>query len=154
MGYRSEVSFVIQTDDPIDDKCKNLWTTFITEAKVLDDTKWFMSILCDTADEETKKSYEGWIEGTGLDMEKQSIVCYFSDVKWYDSFNDVQSVQALLELADSYIEDKHPLSYAFVRVGEDNDDVVHECSGENGYHLIRPVTYIDGGDEIRGSIET
>ena len=154
MGYRSEVSFVIQTDDPIDDKCKDLWTTFITEAKVLDNTKWFMSILCDTADEDTKRYWEGWYDGTGLDMEKQSIVCYFSDVKWYDSFNDVQSVEALLKLADSYIEDQHPLSYAFVRVGEDTDDVVHECGGENGYVLLRPVTYIDSGEEVRGSMET
>lgn len=153
MGYRSEVSLVIQTDSPIDDKCKDLWHMFIAEAKTRDDTKWFMSVLSDTADEETKRHYEGWIEGTGLDMENQSIVCYFSDVKWYDSYHDVQSTMALLKLAESYAEDKHPLSYAYVRVGEDNDDVEHDCGGENGYTLLRPVTYIDGGEEIRGDFD-
>lgn len=154
MGYRSEVSLVIQTDNPIDDKCKDLWATFITEAKALDDTKWFMSILCDTADEETKKYYEGWLEGSGLDMENQSIVCYFCDVKWYESFHDVQSVEALLKLAESYVEGNHPLSYAFVRVGEDQDDIDYMHGGEKSYSLVRPVTYIDGGDDLRGSMET
>lgn len=153
MGYRSEVSLVIQTDEPETKKCKDLWATFITEAKALDKTKWFMSILCDTADEETKKYYEGWYDGTGLDMENQSIVCYFADVKWYESFDDVQSTMALLKLAESYAEDKHPLSYSYVRIGEDNDDVEHDFGGENGYTLLRPVTYIDGGEEVRGNFD-
>jgi hypothetical protein len=86
-------------------------------------------------------------------MLNQSIVCYFADVKWYDSFNDVQSTMSLLQLAESYVEGKHPLSYAYVRIGEDNDDVEHECGGEKGFHLIRPVTYIDGGEEVRGNFD-
>lgn len=153
MGYRSEVSLVIQTDEPETKKSKDLWHMFIAEAKTRDDTKWFMSVLSDTADEETKRHYEGWIEGTGLDMENQSIVCYFSDVKWYDSFHDVQSTMALLKLAESYAEDKHPLSYAYVRIGEDDDDVEHDFGGESGYILLRPITYIDGGEEIRGNFD-
>jgi hypothetical protein len=50
----------------------------------------------------------------------------FEDVKWYESFSDVQQHEAMLELAN---EKNYPT--CFIRIGEETDDVVENIN--SGY---------------------
>tara|TARA_R110000787_G_scaffold249426_1_gene355014 strand:- start:426 stop:734 length:309 start_codon:yes stop_codon:yes gene_type:complete len=67
----------------------------------------------------------------------------FEDVKWYDSFDNVISFKALLEMIEQdYTDDVHA---GFVRVGEESDDIETYYVNE-GYELVRAVSYyeVDG----------
>ena len=101
MGYRSEVAYAIQVDrqqrEPVPDK-SGVWFLFLSEAR---DTFW---------------------EG-GLDSENESIYLRLSDVKWYDSYPEVVSLNALMDLAEKYHVAHDCISGSYVRIGEDSDDV-------------------------------
>jgi hypothetical protein len=138
MGYRSDVGYKIKFDKDLewlesvaDDKknvtSKDLFNLFVTEAKSKEETK-----LCFDDD-------DGAFE---IDDENLSITFFAESVKWYDSFEDVQCHEKLLELADEWleqhdIEDKFysPLRWGFVRIGEEHDDV-EERHGNEGYELV------------------
>ena len=138
MGYRSDVGYKIKFDKDLewlesvaDDKknvtSKDLFNLFVTEAKSKEETK-----LCFDDD-------DGAFE---IDDENLSITFFAESVKWYESFEDVQCHEKLLELADEWleqhnIEDKFysPLRWGFVRVGEEADDI-EERHGNEGYELV------------------
>ena len=64
---------------------------------------------------------------------------YFDHLKWYESFNDVDMFNRLMEFLDAYgLEDL----YGFVRIGEELDDV--EMRGAPYEHDI----YINRSIEI------
>ena len=138
MGYRSDVGYKIKFDKDLewlesvaDDKknvtSKDLFNLFVTEAKSKEETK-----LCFDDD-------DGAFE---IDDENLSITFFAESVKWYESFEDVQCHEKLLELADEWLEqhDKEdkfysPLRWGFVRIGEERDDVEERC-GNEGYELV------------------
>jgi hypothetical protein len=138
MGYRSDVGYKIKFDKNLewlesvaDDKknvtSKDLFNLFVTEAK---------SRL------ETKLCFEDEDDTFTIDDEHLSITFFAESVKWYESFEDVQCHEKLLELADDWItqhedDDKFysPLRWGFVRIGEERDDVDERCNNE-GYDLV------------------
>tara|TARA_R110000823_G_C15863279_1_gene493424 strand:- start:365 stop:874 length:510 start_codon:yes stop_codon:yes gene_type:complete len=122
MGYRSEVAYAIQVDrqqrEPVPDK-SGVWFLFLSEARVNPDTQMAMSMI-----DNDGKHFEGdtfW-EG-GLDSENESIYLRLSDVKWYDSYPEVVSLNALMDLAEKYHVAHDCISGSYVRIGEDSDDV-------------------------------
>lgn len=134
MGYRSDVAYAIQFGIPrwvrnngeveIDeDKPKNLFYTFLSEAK---------------SKPETAKCFDER-ENLDIDENKFRILFKAEGVKWYESYEDVVCHEALLELAQEYIDqvngdgsDNSPyLSWNFVRIGEEMDDS-EERVGGNG----------------------
>ena len=138
MGYRSDVGYKIKFDKDLewlesiaDDKknvtSKDLFNLFVTEAK---------SRL------ETKLCFEDEDGTFTIDDEHLSITFFAESVKWYESFEDVQCHEKLLELADDWIaqhedDDKFysPLRWGFVRIGEERD-YVDERHGNEGYELV------------------
>ena len=137
MGYYSEVGYKIKFDEvvpysndtPDSEKQKtsrDLFNLFLAEAKAKDETK-----LCFEDDD-----FE-------IDEQNLFIKFYASSVKWYDDYKDVQCHEALLELADEWIqqqvEDKKLegscIRWGFVRIGEEHDDV-DERHNNDGYELV------------------
>jgi hypothetical protein len=54
-------------------------------------------------------------------------------VKWYESYEDVQHHEALIELAAEWAndEDNHSeIAYSFVRIGEETDDIDEKNGGD------------------------
>ena len=48
----------------------------------------------------------------------------FDDVKWYEgTFKDVDNFMEALELLK-----KQDIPYSFIRLGEETDDIVHDCN--------------------------
>ena len=145
MGYRSEVGYAIAFNEELkysDDvpenerllKGRDVFNTFLAEAKLRDDTK-----LCFEHDE--------------LDVQESSLLLkfYASDWKWYDSFDDVQCHENLLNLAQEYIDAQEEddklkqlsISYGFVRIGEETEDIEQKYGGDDGYGLIYPTRGIE-----------
>jgi len=146
MGYRSQVGYVISFDWDIDWtehatdadkklKGKDVFHTFITEAK---------------ANEETKLCFD---EESPLEINENQLLLKFhvDDWKWYDSFDDVKCHENLLNLAEEYVEAQEnnqamqnlTISYGFVRIGEDVNDIDERYGGNDGYRLIHPFSSIE-----------
>ena len=148
MGYRSEVGYVIAFQNNIDwtdeasDKDKTMtgrdvFNTFLAEAKSHPETKQcFEDIDADTYE---VNEVEMYIKG------------HWSDVKWYDDYDDVKCHHKLMEMASEYINSQRDntnikfttISYGFVRIGEENDDIETEYDGDEGWDLVYPVRKID-----------
>ena len=95
MGYRSEVAFAC---DPI---VKDIVKT------VAEWDKEFKELL-DYSDDMSSDDFGRWL---------------FSDVKWYESFPDVQIVENIMTMLDNVDIDGFAYdSYGFVRLGEEMDD--------------------------------
>ena len=95
MGYRSEVAFAC---DPI---VKDVVET------VAEWDKEFKELL-DYSDDMSHDDYGRWL---------------FSDVKWYESYPDVQIVDNIMTMLDNVDIDGFGYdSYGFVRLGEEMDD--------------------------------
>jgi hypothetical protein len=149
MGYRSDVGYKIKFDKDLDWHAsipvearqvmtsKDLFNTFLAEAKLRDDTK-----LCFSDD-------DGVLE---IDENNLSLKFYASSVKWYESYPDVQCHEALLNLANEWIEQhdnderftSSPIHWAFCRLGEESDDV-DERHGNDGYDLVYTYRTIEFG---------
>lgn len=57
----------------------------------------------------------------------------FSDVKWYEDFEDVQCHMKLLQHIDE-LDDKN-VNARFVRIGEETDDIEDNAYGPNGWDV-------------------
>ena len=145
MGYRSEVGYAIAFNEDLRYKNevpdnqrlltgRDMFNTFLAEAKSREDTK-----LCFEHDE--------------LEVQETSMLLkfYASDWKWYDDYDDVQCHEKLLELAEEYItaqqeDDKLEglsISYGFVRIGEETEDIDTKYGGDDGYSLLYPTRGIE-----------
>jgi len=132
MGYRSTVAYTIRfvpvEQDGIDfvmaeERAKGAFFTFITEAKSKD------TISGAFLDEDLK-----------ID-EKNLTINFFADhVKWYESYPDVQCHECLMGLSREWADDgdcSSPyIGGAFVRIGEELEDMVQEVWGEGQYEWI------------------
>tara|TARA_R100000734_G_C3244198_1_gene47871 strand:+ start:72 stop:530 length:459 start_codon:yes stop_codon:yes gene_type:complete len=129
VGYRSEVCIAVQMDNNDEESVKD-WHLFIAELKT--DSK------CDIAMRELMngKKHEGLGTENGIDMKNCSLYVHFSDVKWYDTDEWVKSFERIVGKASHYCDsDDFNMSACFLRVGEENDDVVKEFYGAYGYDL-------------------
>jgi hypothetical protein len=128
MGYRSTVAYSIRfvpkenTEEEIE-RIKASFYTFIAEAKSKETTAGAF------ADEDIK-----------INEDNCAIYFYAGDVKWYESYPDVQCHEALLNLSKEWADDgdcSNPfIGGAFARIGEEMEDVVEECWGEGDYDWI------------------
>jgi len=120
MGYRSDVLQAIAF--PSKDKL----LSFLTECRldgVIDKEEldhYEVRVFCDMPDlPETKFTYV--------------LHADFRDVKWYESFSDVQQHEAMLELAN---DRRYPT--CFIRIGEETEDIVEnvDCGYDDTFEFI------------------
>lgn len=104
MGYRSDVGYVIRFQD-IDNMKK-----FVGLHSINDHTREALN-ECEVCLEECELHYHA------------------DDVKWYDSFEEVQAHEFLLESLDE--EGAPEAGYRFVRIGENDDDNEQKYGGNN-----------------------
>lgn len=119
MGYRSEVAYVIKFDD-------------------IEQRDAFVTLMLAKND---KHITEALGEVGHANPKDPIITAYFSDVKWYDNYSDVQAHHALMDEARNLYE----ASYRFVRVGEDANDVEISDVDDKSLDLwdyVDPVTSI------------
>jgi hypothetical protein len=139
MGYRSDVGYVIQFNEPkykegtpTDKQVtkEGLFNVFLADAKSREDTK-------DCFDE-TESDLLTINQG-------ECFLRYQADsVKWYADYDDVKCHEALIVLAQEYSDmydnmedlDSLPISYAKIRIGEQMDDIEEEYGGDDGYSLM------------------
>ena len=135
MGYRSEVAIIVQMDRPEkagekhDDKTTKDWNLFISELKANPKCEKALAWLIEK---------DSFMDYGGIDMKNCSLYAHFESIKWYGSYPEVKSFEAILEIAQEYIDQtKHQfgMSACFLRVGEEGDDVERDTWGEEGYDL-------------------
>ena len=102
MGYRSDVGIALYTKD---------YNAMFRRAKALKKNKEPYNLIT-RADK--------YIASGG-----SVTILYFSNIKWYTAFKEVQWVENFIQKVPS----------AFVRTGEDLDDNVEDCYNE-GYDLL------------------
>ena len=100
MGYRSDVAYAIQFKDA--DTLKE----FVGLHAINEDTREALQ-ECTLALEEDPN-------------DTPALMFNESDVKWYDSFEEVQAHDKLLDSVDEAFSDR--AGYHFLRIGEDDDD--------------------------------
>ena len=117
MGYRSDVAYTIRFTDDHDTNNEQAFYTFLLEAKA--NPKLQIALA------EVK-----------VDAKKQMFTYYASDVKWYDSYPDVDSHMALVHLAEEWScqvsEGKLNcrIGAMFLRIGEESKDIEERFSGD------------------------
>jgi hypothetical protein len=126
MGYRSDVAFTIRFVDDHDEKNKQSFYVFLAEAKE--------KIPFAFADE----SY------CEVEVDERNFAFNFraDSIKWYDSYPEVQAMEALWSLGMAWSESNETIAGRFARVGEDNNDNDERDFGNNDYdwvHVSRQV---------------
>jgi len=133
MGYRSTVAYTIRfvpkhspdTDDIQEfDKAKDSFYLFLAEAKANPNTA---GAIADS-------------DYLVIDEQKLQFNFFASDVKWYESYDDVKCHEALIDLSKEWADegggDVECVGGAFARIGEEMEDVVEEVWGQGEYEWI------------------
>jgi hypothetical protein len=141
MGYRSVVAYtirfipVVREHEGIDlavaeERARGSFFTFLAEAKSKD------TIAGAFLDKDLK-----------INHDDLKINFFAVDVKWYESYEDVQCHECLMGLSREWAEDgdcSSPyIGGVFARVGEEMQDNVHECWGEGDYDWIRIDRFVE-----------
>jgi hypothetical protein len=147
MGYRSQVGYAIQFDKNIQ------WTAIATDAdKELTGEDIFNTFLTEAkAKTETMLCFDEENSPLEIDKEKLLFKFYVDDWKWYESYSGVSCHESLLSLADEYIEAQEnnqaiknlTISYGFVRIGEETNDIDERYGGDDGFSLLYSVRSIE-----------
>ena len=128
MGYRSCVMMLVYPDvDNVDDM-----QPMYGQLKVLMNTTF-------------KQVMDFW-EDSHIKWHDDQCVWQFSaeDVKWYESYPDVQLFEDMRAKFNGDSDDGIPgYCVEFVRIGEDNDDVVEERTGHNSQYMLAVRRTID-----------
>jgi len=117
MGYRSDVAYTIRFVDDHDTNNEQSFYTFLLEAKA--------NLNCQIALAEVE-----------INHKEKAFYFTANDVKWYDSFPDVDSHMALVELAEEWAEQVSQqklhckIGCAFLRIGEEAKDIEERFSGD------------------------
>ena len=114
MGYRSEVAYLIMFNE------QEVYNQFKVQYKLDDTYKYCWE------DEENTNEYAPTLK---FNDEKCMVKFEAHDVKWYDSYPDVKCHDALLKLADEYYDKYNCVEWAFVRIGEEDDDIETNYGG-------------------------
>ena len=128
MGYRSTVAYTIRftapyptTETPTDEeltKCKASFYTFLAEAKV---------------------KYGGAVEDDCMKVDEANMALNFltQDVKWYESYPEVQIHHDLMALSQEWADEGETanpyIGGIFMRIGEELEDIVQEGWGEHDW---------------------
>ena len=131
MGYRSVVGIMFKRDN----KDAPSIPTLLALAK----TKGILQ--GDTLGQYWNDEDYGWNE--------DKFLFYVEDVKWYDSYPDVQSMDKLFEFVEELSnESEGSYSGMFCRLGENDDDTEQKSFGANPWGemwIIRDIGF-EGGD--------
>lgn len=128
MGYRSNVAYLIMFDE------QEVYNQFKVQYKL--DSKYE---LC--REDEAHENDDA--PKLTFDDEKARVQFIANEVKWYPDYPDVDCHHALLDLAREYNDKYNCCSWAFVRVGEESDDIQYEWGGEgDAYMYLYPITTI------------
>ena len=146
MGYRSEVTIIIQAqedrtftllrngvhdeslrkmhklDEPTPEEEK--WAMFLTEIAVKPETELAWRKISSGINDDYGNTLE-------LDKEKRRITMNFSDIKWYEGYEDVDSYMALFHSVKPY---ENYFDAVYLRIGEDMEDTEEHTYG-NGHSL-------------------
>ena len=149
MGYRSEVLMVLK--GPAVKEIKVLMDT----AGIDLDEHWSQKFVDEG---EIVSSHEHF--GYGKDRKGQlTFVFHADDVKWYESYPEVQAIEKVWEFAEM-IADRFgrsgcqpldsELDGIFIRIGEDYEDVTVKAIGLDGYELAQVHRTIDFDHQFLG----
>ena len=117
MGYRSQVTAVIYGSD-------EALTAYMTKDKL------------EHGDDSVFVHFKGQLKRQTIAFAKNTVhalLLELNDVKWYEDYSDVKAWHRFMDASEA-----HDLSYEFIRIGEDYDDIQKE----------------EGGDVIEGLIYT
>ncbi len=123
MGYRSDVAYTIRFVDDHDANNEQSFYTFLMEAKA--------NPRCAIA-----------LAEVDIDYKRKRFSFTADSVKWYESYPDVDSHNALFEQAkewvQQYLEGKlHcTIGAIFTRVGEDSNDIEESAWGDYDWDWI------------------
>ena len=131
MGYRSDVAYTIRFVSDDDTKNRQSFYTFLAEAK-------------------SKAAIAGCFNAHWNEVEVDEVrlrINFTADnVKWYEDYADVQCHEALINLANEWVNDEFnnsEIAYRFVRVGEDTDDVESRTGGTAEWEWVNVVRAIE-----------
>lgn len=123
MGYRSDVAYTIRFVDDHDTNNEQSFYTFLAEAKA--------NPRCAIALAEVE-----------IDYKRKRFNFVANDVKWYESYSDVDSHTALFEQAKDWVQQTHDqalhctIGAVFTRIGENLDDIEEVAVGDYDYEWI------------------
>jgi hypothetical protein len=124
MGYRSDVAYTIRFTDDHDTNNDQSFYTFLMEAKA--------NPRCQIA-----------LAEVDIDYKRKRFSFIAHDVKWYESYPDVDSHTALFNQAKDWVQqtlDQQThctLGAIFTRLGEQTDDVEEIAVGDYDWHWIQ-----------------
>ena len=124
MGYRSDVAYTIRFVDDHDTNNHQSFFTFLAEAKA--DPRCAIALSEVTINEK-----------------RQEINFNAEDVKWYESYADVDSHTALFNQARSWAEQVREgtlhcsIGAIFMRIGESTDDIEEIAEGDYNWEWMR-----------------
>ena len=112
MGYRSSVAIAVAMES--EENMKELMSVYALNILVQKHNllpEWTVGVMNDV-----------WVA-----------LFYQEDVKWYDTYPDVQGFEAIIPLVRSFAE-KRDMKYAYrrIRIGEEMDDVEIDCDENEG----------------------
>ena len=140
MGYRSEVAYGVRVDEV------NLGENATEEEKNLSADGIFLLMLTEMqGDEVAKKCFDSTNEINDyltINKENRTIKFYADSLKWYDNYKDVKAHERLYEIMEEYAEQygsetmNNPVSCAFIRIGEEADDVEERGGGYDPWNIM------------------
>jgi len=112
MGYRSQVKAVFYTED------KEKWPVLKLYMEENFPKKWSLELI-------ESSHYYGYVFSAG-------------DIKWYESYPDVQAFDAFVDAYRNLIDSESSTlswAYEFIRIGEDTKDIETDSEGNCSYLL-------------------
>jgi hypothetical protein len=123
MGYRSDVAYTIRFVDDHDTNNDQSFYTFLMEAKA--DPRCAIALA-----------------EVDIDYKRKRFSFTANDVKWYESYPDVDSHNALFKKAEDWVKQVHEqalhctMGAIFTRVGEDATDIEETAVGDYDWEWI------------------
>ena len=149
MGYRSEVAYGVKVDD-----IEYVNTVPESERTLSADGLFLLMLTEMQQDPIAGKCFTDEIDiNTYLTVNKEQRTIVFSEghLKWYETYTDVQAHERLYKIMEEYAElygdkeelNRNPISCAFIRIGEDMDDVEERGSGDDPWGIASVYRGID-----------
>lgn len=114
MGYRSDVTCIMYTNDPKDKGAGAIMTTWLKQHIHEDDMQCF-------------------------EFHDTEVIFIAEDWKWYESYLPIQRLEKLFtDFQETFCHQHHDslYGYEFIRVGEEYTDVEHHEAGVCGGRLV------------------
>ena len=149
MGYRSEVAYGVKVDEI------NRNDEATEEEKNLSADGIFLLMLTEMQqDEVAGKCFDDTHEINKyltIDKENRTIVFEAMDtLKWYENYEDVKAHERVYQIMEEYAElyahrnnISNPVSCAFIRIGEDIDDLEERGAGYDPWSIMNVTRGID-----------